>query len=156
VWEITPSFAKDSYVGIWEHSACRSYLPSHQNGKAATSGYWRGLDPSRRARDLENVLYVTLWQGRTLIAASSFLLSPLAIFLLTPSTWTLSDTHPLITQSAIDSGSPRMTIGLISYCFAIMPAQIKDSSQIFLNLHQTMTDLERAVERAERVRGIKA
>jgi hypothetical protein len=38
----------------------------------------------------------------------------------------------------------------------IVTAQIKDSSQIFLNLHQTMTDLERAVERAERLRGIKA
>ena len=33
-------------------------------------------------------------------------------------------------------------------------SQTKQSSQIFLNLHETMTDLERAVERVERNRAM--
>jgi hypothetical protein len=69
--------------------ARRSYLPSHQNGKGATSGYGRGFDSTRRTREFENVLSVTSWQDRTLITASSFLLSSLATFLFTPSTWYL-------------------------------------------------------------------
>jgi len=32
--------------------------------------------------------------------------------------------------------------------------QTKQSSQIFLNLHETITDLERAVERVERARAM--